>query len=253
MIYIPELIGEAVDRMRKSGDYTNATASGKTYTITAKNDLRENEWIILLATAGIGFEYVFPIIFTDELEELLTDANVIGQFRATNVTSTTFQITSTELLPAVGSWKSLEPFYLFGHRLEIANRLTEKDKDSIYKYQKYPLIALRLPIIESVDQYIHDVSLNVVILWYTDKSYTAKQRYDNVIHPKLMPLYFDFMDSIQQSDSIMTLGRPEHDKVDRLFWGISENEGNAKYIFNDPLDAVEIINLKLSILDSKCE
>jgi hypothetical protein len=253
MIYVPELIGETVDRMRKFGDYYSATASGTTWTISAKNTLRENEWIVLLNAISLGFEYFFPIVFTDELEELLTSPDVIGQYRVKNVTPTSFQVVSQTTIPSVGSWKSLEPFYLFGHRLEIANRLLEKDKDSVYKYQKYPLIALRMPFTESVsNDQIHDVDLNIVILWYTDKSYTAKKRYDNIVHPYLIPLYFDFLAAIQSTETIMTLGVPEHDKVDRLFWGISQTEGNTKYIFNDPLDAIELINLKLSILNSNC-
>lgn len=253
MIYVPELIGETVDRMRKFGDYSSATSSGTTWTITAKNELRENEWVVILNQINLGFEYFFPIVFTDDLEELLTDPDVVGQYRVKNVTANSFQVVSSVSIPAAGSWKSLEPFYLFGHRLEIANRLLEKDKDLVYKYQKYPLIALRMPIIESVSSdAIHEVLLNIVILWYTNKSYTAKQRYDNIVHPKLIPLYFDFLDAIQSTETIMTLGIPEHDKVDRLFWGITESEGNTRYIFNDPLDAIELINLKLSILNSNC-
>lgn len=251
MIYIPELIGDTIDRMRAFGDYSTVSKSGKVYTITATNTLRENEWLVLLTNPTTAFPYTFPITFTEELDALLEASNVIGQYQAKNVTAHSFQVTSEINIPEYGSWKSIEPYYLFGHRMEINQRLLAKDKDSVYKFQKYPLIALKLPIVETVEEYVHDVSLNLAILWYTDKNYTAKQRYDNIIHPKLMPLYYDFMEAIQEG-IMMGLGRPEHQKVDRLFWGITENEGNAKYIFNDPLDAIEIIDLKLKILDSQC-
>jgi len=252
MIYIPELIGEIVDRMRPYGNYDSATRSGNTYTMHAVNTLREGEWVVLLNQPDQGFPYTFPIIFTDEMDVYLDDARVQGQFQAINVTATQFSVVSLTTIVIEGSYKSLEPFYLFGHRLEIANRLLAKDKDAIYQYQKYPLVALRLPITENVDQYIHDVRLNIAILWFTDKTYTAKERYDNVIHPKLMPLYYEFFEQVDKSAGIMNMGRPVHQKVDRLFWGISESEGNTKYIFNDPLDAVEIIDLELKILDSQC-
>ena len=255
MIYIPEVIGRVIDSMRESGDYPNWTNVGNTYTINASNTLNENEWILILDTGLelFAFEYSFPIIFTDDLDALLLDAQVFGMFRAKNVTSNSFDIVSETDPPANGGYKSLEPFYMFGHRLEISNRLLEKDKDKIYKYQKYPLFALRLPIIENITfDNIHDVELNIAILEFTDKNYIAPDRYTNVIHPVLMPLYFEFLEALQESDEIMTLGRPEHQKVDRLFWGISETEGNRRYIFNDPLDAVEMLDLNIKIIDNNC-
>jgi hypothetical protein len=68
-----------------------------------------------------------------------------------------------------------------------------------------------------------------------------------------MPLYFDFLEKIQDSGEVMSLGRPEHDKTDRLFYGIDALEGNESYIFNDPLDGIELTNLNLKLIDKNCE
>jgi hypothetical protein len=40
--------------------------------------------------------------------------------------------------------------------------------------------------------------------------------------------------------------RPTHVKIDRPFWGTEGKEGNTAYIFDDPLDAIEILDLKIN-------
>lgn len=262
MIFIPEVIGRIIDSLREDGDYSSWSVAGSTYTINASNTLEENEWILILDTGVqlFGFEYSFPIIFTDNVDNMmdvndeLYEGEIFGMFQARNVTGTSFDIVSNVAPPANGGYKSLEPFYMFGHRREISNRLLQKDKDKIYKSQKYPLFALRLPIIENVTfDNIHDVELNIAILAYTDKNYRAPERYENVIHPILMPLYFEFLEACKSSGEIMNTGTPEHQKVDQLFWGVSETEGNTAYIFNDPLDAVEMLDFNIKIIDKNCE
>jgi hypothetical protein len=143
------------------------------------------------------------------------------------------------------------PYYLFGHRLEISNRLVKKDSDSVEKYKKYPLVAFN-------EQYntlperrgnVLDWTLNIAILAPTKKEYWSKDRDINVFVPVLDPLYEDFLVKIRQSGLFFWTGdqdAPPHSAVRRKFFGITSNEGNVKYIFNDPLDAVELINLKLS-------
>jgi hypothetical protein len=224
MINVPEIIGSVIDSMRKEGDYTSFSNVGSTYTLQSVNTLTEDEWINL---------------------------NDTDEFQAVNVSSTSFDIVSGSDPLSSGSWTSLEPFYMYGHRLEIANRLLMKDKDKVYKYQKYPLFALRLPINEAVSfDNVHDVSINIAVLEFTNKNYRAEQRYENVITPILMPLYLDFVDKLKDNGNIQLLGTPEHDKVDRLFYGIDELEGNVAYIFNDPLDGIELLNLNLKLINT---
>ena len=206
---VPEVIGRIVDSMRDSGSYTSWSKVGTTYTIVAENELLEDEWISL---------------------------NDSYEFQATNVSSSSFDIVSSSDPSATGTYKSLEPFFMFGHRREISNRLLMKDKDNVFKYQKYPLFALRLPIVQNVVQDVNDVSLNIAILAFTDKNYRAQERYDNVIDPILFPLYTEFLVKVQDSFELMNLGPSDHQKVDRLFYGINALEGNEAYIFNDPLD-----------------
>jgi hypothetical protein len=226
MIYVHEIIGRIIDEMRKDGSYTSFSNVLTTYTLQSVNTLVESEWISIT-----GFE----------------------DFQVQNVTSTAFDIISQSDPPGTGDWNSLEPFYIFGHRREIANRLLMKDKDGVFKFQKYPLFALRLPItqIVSTDK-VQDVSLNIAILDLTQKNFRSDDRYENVIKPILMPLYLDFFDKLENSFEIMNIGTPVHQRVDRLFYGITALEGNEAYIFADPLDGIELVDLELKLNNNNC-
>ena len=140
----------------------------------------------------------------------------------------------------------LAPFYMYGHRLEIANELKKMDNDKVYKYQKYPLVALRLDIAEPYSDGIVELDLNIALLCFTDKGWNAEERMTNVFKPVLYPMYYRFMDELFKSGLFFWEGKvPPHTKIDRPFWGVESSEGNTKYIFSDPLDAIEILNLKI--------
>jgi hypothetical protein len=143
----------------------------------------------------------------------------------------------------------LMPYYMYGHRLEIANRLNEKEKDSVFKYQKYPLIALRMDIGESKSYDMIDYSLNLAILNFTEKGYNAEQRMEKVFKPILYPLYKMFLTQLVNCGLFFysdNLDCPEHTKYDRPYWGVGDSEKNSSLLFSDPLDAIEIIGLKIS-------
>lgn len=150
------------------------------------------------------------------------------------------------------------PFYMYGHRLEIANRLKEMENDKIRKYQKYPLIALRMDIAEANANGIIVVNLNLAILALTKGNMYTPERMDKVFKPVLYPLYESFFEAIKKSGKFFWKGeigeKPPHVKLDRPSWGTGYSppkEGNEAGIFADPLDAIEIVNLELKQL-KKC-
>jgi len=150
----------------------------------------------------------------------------------------------------------LMPFYMYGHPVEIAKRLTDKDKNR-QSNQKYPLIALRMDIVETVSKGIWSYSLNILIANYNDKKWNAEERMSNIFEPVLYPIYERFMQELQRSGLFFWTGNldyPEHTKVDRPFWGTEGTQGNVKNIFNDPIDAIEIIGLKVNqrVKDLNC-
>lgn len=141
------------------------------------------------------------------------------------------------------------PYYEFGHRLEIANTLTERDKTQ-FKYQKYPLIALRMPFSERFEDGFVKLQLNFVLVTMTDLKYNTRQRYDKVIEPVLYPLFDSFMEAIKNSGLYWwdheTMELPAMEKIDWPYWGTQYSEGVNANIFNDPLDAIELIDVELT-------
>jgi hypothetical protein len=149
---------------------------------------------------------------------------------------------------------STTPYYMYGHRLEINNRLVQKSKGD-FKYQLYPLIALRMDFEEDIDNGLIKYNLNLAILNRTEKNYNAEERYTNVFKPILYPLYEAFMDKLKKAGIFQWDGNytlPPHTKIDRPYYGTSSEEQNVKNIFSDTLDAIEIIGLKLSQRIKRC-
>jgi hypothetical protein len=141
------------------------------------------------------------------------------------------------------------PYYMFGHRLDISNDLRKKSEDKVYKYQKYPLIALNMDFPEEIIGDMIHYTINIGIFMMTDKGYSSAERYTNVFKPVLYPLYEQFFIALRNSGLFSWDGniyRPRHTKIDRPFWGKTGTESNTAELFSDPLDAIEIINLKVS-------
>ena len=150
-----------------------------------------------------------------------------------------------------------DPYYIYGHRQEIASRLTEKEQRPQSQKKRYPLIALKMDIDETVRGNVNDFNLNLVIATNSKVELNAEERYVKTFKPILYPLYFKFMESFKNSGFFMWDGQldqlyPPHVKLDRPFWGTPSSERNEKNIFNDPIDAIEIVNLKFSRLDTHC-
>jgi hypothetical protein len=163
--------------------------------------------------------------------------SVVSLMRGGNTFDETFDIYS----------RGQSPYYMYGHRAEINNRLENLSKGKTTKLQKYPLVALKLDVEESVEGGISSFDLNIGLFAITKENYNAEERVENVFKPILYPLYELFFEKLASAGIFLIKGstKPEHTKVDRPFYGTQDTEGNIKRIFSDPLDCVEILNLKL--------
>ena len=153
------------------------------------------------------------------------------------------------------SLTGLIPFYRYGHKLDIANRLLVANHDAVFKEQKYPLIALIMDFPEQVSDGMAHYTLHVVLLHLTNANFTIEDRYEQVFRPVLYPLYLKFMEQLRKVGKFHWTGDqqfPPHTKIDRPYWGKVYDQGNAAYIFNDRLDALEITELKISKTIKKC-
>ena len=141
------------------------------------------------------------------------------------------------------------PYFLHGTKQEIDNILVAKSKDKVYKYQRYPLIALRLPVIEDVEGDMIHYTINMAIISNGGKDLTSAERKTQVFDATLNPLYDQFIRCLRESGVFSWSGnieRPEHNKVDRMYYGTLVNDSNRDHQFTDPIDAIEIIDLKIS-------
>lgn len=175
------------------------------------------------------------------------------------------RIIEDDIQKVVDKMKSLsnrtDIYYMYGHPVEVNNRLNLMDGSPAMSQKKYPLVALRLDNPTPTDGNIFSYNLNIVIMTYTNKSYNSHQRQEQVFKLKLYPLYELFFEALKASRLFMwpvtlngkgTLEKPPHTRIDRYFWGTNAANGNAKYIFTDPLDAIEIVDLKINSRDKKC-
>jgi hypothetical protein len=145
---------------------------------------------------------------------------------------------------------SLMPYYHYGHPLEIANELIAKDRDRVTKHQKYPMVALRMDTPEPPISGLVKYNLNILICTITDVTWTTRQRIEYNFRPVLKPLYERFLLELGRVGLFTFTGNdkrvPLHTPILHPFWGEAEKQGNVKYIFNDPIDCIELVDLELN-------
>jgi hypothetical protein len=143
-----------------------------------------------------------------------------------------------------------------GHVMEIAGKLLGKQKS----LDKYPLVIL----VEDIE---HDmfggmihlnlrlfiVNLNPII------TMDSPERWEKIVEPRLMPIYDELMKQFAANgfswDKNRTPGvTPPHKMTVRPKFGVwlRELKGTYKNILNDPLDAIEINDLKINTKDKTC-
>jgi hypothetical protein len=137
------------------------------------------------------------------------------------------------------------PYYAKGSVTSINNALKLTNKMT----NKYPLIMLRLPTSEEKSDGVVKYNLNIAIVNYTEARYTEDERDSKVFDPILWPLYRLFMQELSECGLFMwpdAQDEPVHTVVKKYFWGTQQGEKTVKNTFDDPLDALEIIGLKLN-------
>jgi len=230
-VILVDIIGAVIDSMRETDTITGSVeTSPGIYVIDSKNGLKDFDYITI-----------------DDVD-----------YQVSSVSDTNYTINSDPLLDFTGkTWKAKAPYYLHGHPLEIVNRLNKKNK-GVYSYQKYPLIALfqdfEEPIGDDLALYATP-SPTFIIANLTRPEITADDRYDRNFRDVLYPLYYDFLNKLYENRSFL-LRDPRtinHTKIDRLYWGTSAGNNNERNIANDYLDAIELNNVELPVVENRCK
>lgn len=149
------------------------------------------------------------------------------------------------------------PYYMYGHRREIAQRLQAFDKSITRKDKKFPLIVLisDTPSRAVEGVYRHVVQIVLVTYSSTKKNRNAEQRATEVIEPTLEPLYNNLKRALSDSGLFMWPGdplEPPHVRTDRPNWGAPSEESNMAQYFSDPVDGIEMSDLELNEVICGC-
>jgi len=140
---------------------------------------------------------------------------------------------------------------------ELIQTLAQDDKSESMKMLKYPLVWLVQDFPETQGMqpgFYAETTLNIVIAHQTTATYKITDRYKYVFKPVLYPIYGALMEGLAASDMI-NQNDPQiiqRVKWDRAYWGRKTVGGNDGNKLNDYVDAIDITNLKLTILNNNC-
>lgn len=220
-MYIPDEIKKIIDSITLSGDITNINEVGGISELTITNF---QELI-----AGMIIQ------INNKNYQILSINNNVISINATDLTAT--------------EW-ALAINYLYGHRTEINEILTNKESNADTKFKNFPLIWLDLDIEEdkNTSTLIESESKIILVFVYkTKKEYTADIRLTDNFKLILQPLLDLFMLKLNNDEFtpmfVKKYGETiSYKKVDRYFYG--SNDKN-KSVFKTLTDAIEIeIDLK---------
>lgn len=223
-IYIEDFFQNIVNDIISDVSGTISSISDKTLTVNKTTGLSIGMLINLN-----GYKEPFEI-------ESLTTYSITIKSNLTSISATTY---------------SLNLNYIFGHPIEIANILTEKDQNSNYKYKKYPCLCLFTGIDEEIGNFEPNCksfnNIFLAIITDTKPSYSTSQRKELKFKKILEPIYFLLFNKLENCKYTYKLIKPEsrvfqHVKHNVYFYG---SEGKEQNILNSFADAIEIKNLQL--------
>ena len=166
---------------------------------------------------------------------------------------------SLAMLPQL---QALNPAYTgvrfdYGHPADIVGKLVNYSSTDQFRYQKYPLIGLFLDFPQTMGEsasVLSSTGLNLFIAVGTEQKYTPQQRTEMTFKPILYPIKDALIEQMLLHPAVVTpLNRKfQHTHVDRYQWGkggLEYYNNGQKNTFNDYIDAIELLNLKIDFVD----
>jgi hypothetical protein len=139
----------------------------------------------------------------------------------------------------------VEPYFEYGHPLDISAKLDEKNGSVFYASSCFPMICLLLDVELIKGQSIEiDYKASPVLLFLqtADKTLHSKERLANTFVPVLHPMYDAFITAMKKCRYIKQ--KPEgfdHTYIDHLYWGKEGIKlGNGDPVFNQAVDGIEV-------------
>jgi hypothetical protein len=232
MTPVVDIIGAVVTAMKPTISASAAIIFGTTVTV---NDLSKSVTDKLFVGQRMKCTFSTSVIY-----------GVIATISDTVITITVD--TSSKVAPTA---ISVVLNYHYGHLLEIKNIFQQATAKASLKLEQFPAIVLVQDFPEVTDRkkHLREATLRVIILTDSKQSYIASDRYTYIFEPKLYPLEDLFFKCLERSNEISGYDQG-FTRWDRLFWGRTQGEGTASNIFNDYIDAIELENLKIKILNT---
>lgn len=145
-------------------------------------------------------------------------------------------------------------YYMYGHPKEIVGRLQEKAKSTTKKDTAFPLICLLTDIPEEHGPagFYSEVKLNIIICTSTQQNFRSEERTTSNFKPILYPIKDELLKQVARYPQFGPARELNYRSIDRYFWGKNGLYGSEGNIFNDYIDAIEIQNLQITILNKIC-
>lgn len=124
-------------------------------------------------------------------------------------------------------------------------------KDRFLTDEGFVLVWLVMPFAEDgpIDNsYFADANCKVLIAVNTNANYTQQQREDINFHPRLIPVYKQFIYELKNEPKLLNADIITHTRRLLPYWGGGDvNGGGQTNLWKNYVDAIEINNLKLKI------
>lgn len=215
-----------------------------------------------IAAGGAAISGGGATVTVGNLEKTVTSKLFVGQrikltFSGVVDYGDIASITDDEIIITLDNHRAVPPTaievvlnYHHGHLLEIKNYFRAATQKSTLKKELFPAIVLVQDIQETIKDQEREAVLRIIILTDSKQQYTAAERYTYTFEPILYPLEELFFTEMGKRNDVSEFDL-DYTRYDRLFWGRTGSEENtATNIFNDFIDAVEITDLKIKIIET---
>ena len=146
--------------------------------------------------------------------------------------------------------------YTFGNARYVKDNLDELSKTPAGNGKKFPLIALFCPFQEKRDStdYFSKATVNVLIACSTSKEWSNEERLELSFQNILRPIYNRFLEALKED------GRLDFGYNEVISHNYSENYSYGRYgahngtgdAVSEPIDAINITNLELTVTNKSC-
>lgn len=148
------------------------------------------------------------------------------------------------------SFDTTPVYYMYGHPMEINNRLVELSGSPTEGHKKFPLIILftDITIDRSLIGFYGSVSLRMLIANFTLPEYISEQRTEINFKPILHPIKKELINQIDRHARFTYEDELTYKETDMYYYG---SQINNKNVFSDRIDAIELRDINLNI-KNKC-